>query len=303
MAFDQDNQGIPTPNINPQPTEQDVRTMRADLGTPVGLPTFDAEEPAFTPETTNQIPSVDQLVAQGGGSKKPLWLIGGVAGFIVLGLVGYFFVAPMFNKAPSTDTATPTGGKPTVTPITPIKPVAVHKTQFINPPVATVTAVIQLTGPNDIKGVLASQGQMAKPGITEIIFLDRDGAPIESSKFLALFLNTVPEKELTEIMDKDLTAFIYKDNMGVWPGYVLQMKQSPTSSTDESIEGSAIKNFFVVDPGTLAPFKNGIVNNLPDRYSPGTTPGASFGYVGTKNKLLISTSYAGMKEALRLMGL
>ena len=94
-----ENTNIPTPNINPDPSEQQVRTMRADLGAPLppvggGLPSFDAEEPAFTPETTNQIPSVDQIVSEG-GSKRPFWIIGGV---LVVFSIGWYIYGKMEKK-------------------------------------------------------------------------------------------------------------------------------------------------------------------------------------------------------------
>lgn len=319
MAFDPNQQGIPTPNINPEPQpaptspasvgEQQVRTMRADLGAPVppaggGLPSFDAEEPAFTPETTNQIPSVDQIVSEG-GTKKPFWIIGAVAGFLVLAAVGYFVVAPMFNKTttpetPAVVTPTPPGTQPLVInpPVNPPeagKPVAVHKTQFINPPVATVTEKLVGMTQADIKGAMVRIGQTASQGLTEIVFTDTSGTPVSLGAIMSAL--GVATTDFTA----DATVFIFKDDKGIWPGYI---GEGNTAGVTTLIEGNKmLASLFIVNPGTLSAFKGGTINNLPDRYAPGSTVGASLGYLVKNNKLLISTSFPGMKEALRLMGL
>lgn len=328
MAFDPNQPGVPVPNINPQPPtsptptgieEQQIRTMRADLGAPAptGLPSFDTEEPAFTPETTvptPQIPSVDQIVAQGGG-KSHLWMILGGVGFVVLALVGYFVVAPMFSSETPAPVETPVTVTPTPTPASPapVQPAVIHKTEFINMPTATVSQIIAVAAdgsinPVQLKGAMVTQGQAGKMGLTEIVFTDSTGAPIPLGKILTALGGDVQAAiTLNTAFTNDGTVFIYKDATGVWPGYIGEMASAEPANLATLtgwIESSkTLANFFIVNPGTIAPFKNGIVNNLNDRYAPGTTAGASFGYLITKNKLLISTSFAGMKEALRLMGL
>lgn len=287
--------------------------MRADLGAPIppaggGLPSFDAEEPAFTPETTNQIPAIDQIVSEG-GPKKPFWIIGAVAGFLVLAAVGYFVVAPMFNKTDTTTPVAPVVTNP-VAPVTPIQPVAVHKTQFINPPVATVTEKLTAFFTKELlNGVLVKYGQTAPMGITEVIVVDPNGVPLNMQTILTTLAPTIDIFDIPADAPADnLTIFIYKDANGVWPGYIgsdFRPETTPTqmATFTKKIEAGALKNFFIVAPGTLSPFKNGTINNIPDRYAPGTTAGASLGYLVKNNKLLISTSFTGMKEALRLMGL
>ena len=342
MALDPIQQGIPTPNINTQPTptpdpaEQQIRTMRGDLGSTTTLPTFDADEPVFTPETTSQIPaqmtpqisaqtstptpvqdqsvpSVDQLVGEG-HKKMPLAFIGGAAGFVILAAVGYFVIYPMFSgnaTAPVDETpAAPSGGEPRPetgreTPTQPVVLGRVHKTQFINPPIATVSEALAAITQAEIKGVLVRVGQTAKPGATEIVFTNSQGVPLSAADLLKVLTPDLESAD-TDLLEADITVFIFKDGSGVWPGYIAEFKaesapEVPVFTSD--LEAINLKNFFVVDPGKLAPFKSGTVGNIPDRYSAGTTAGASLGYLVTKNKLLISTSFAGMKEALRLMGL
>jgi hypothetical protein len=355
MAFDPNNAGIPTPNINPQPTmggqvspeptEQQIRTMRGDLGASNGLPVFDADEPVFTPETSNQmpeqissptpartpaqaptqnfaeIPTVDQLVADG-QKGAPWMMIGGVAGFIVLALVGYFFVYPMLTDNKPASPATPATPIVPVTPIAPakpvepIKPVVIHKTQFMVAPTATVNQTVNplangIVKQAEIKGGFVSQGQTAKQGITEIIFADSKGTSITFDAIISSLMgsdfSSDTFKMFSNIFENDGTFFIYKDEKGIWPGYIAEIKGTADASSvaefSKWMEKAYLEDLFVVDPGTLAPFKNGTIGKLTDRYSAGSTAGASLGYLTTKNKLLISTSFAGMKEAIRLIGL
>ena len=321
--MDEPQLNIPvTPTAPAQnPNEQDIRTMRADLGTTTpapNLPTFDGEEPAFTPETTtpgSQDSTVDQMLAAQ-KSNTLIWLVGGIIGFVVLAAVGYFVVYPLFNKA-SSPAPTPVVEQPVIAqPATPTSPAPVqpaaakHLSQFINPPIATVNAQLPAALPGStqlmeaMRGALVQQGQAALSGLTEVIVTTPTG-PLSAQEFLYA---TAPSIDgYADSLETDFTAFIYKDTAGIWPGYVMQFKagsaQSVIVTTAAILEKLALKNFFVVDPGVLAPFKGGTVNGIWDRYAVGKTAGASFGYLVKNNKLLISTSFAGMKEALRLMGL
>ena len=65
-----------------------------------------------------------------------------------------------------------------------------------------------------------------------------------------------------------------------------------------------IDDFFIVDPGEFEEgFRDGTVLGLDDRYNPGSTAGASLGYLQTDDTVLISTSFEGMKAAMALAGL
>jgi hypothetical protein len=108
-----------------------------------------------------------------------------------------------------------------------------------------------------------------------------------------------------------MTVYAYTDGSGAWPGYLATVKDDATADSIKAwftdLEKTpAKKNFFIVDPGTIGAFKNGtIAGKYPDRYAGGTTAGASFGYliVPEKHLVLISTSFAGMQDGVRLAGL
>jgi hypothetical protein len=327
MAFDP-NQAFGAAPVPPAQketplTEQQIRTMRGDLGaSPVQTiptipekPLFDADEPAFSPNTSNQLGSVDALIAAEGGKRKTLWALGIAGGVIVLGLVGYFGVYPLLSgvndQAENTEAA-PIAPIEPVKPIAPIEPVAPAYTgPFINEPAARVT--LTTTGPLSrgvITAALAAQAQIAKEGMTEILLRTESGAVSFSSLIAAILPALTEQKNTNTLFEEGMTAFIYKDSQGVWPGYVATLKPSFTAeglrAWFTSLEKAPVTEFFLISPGTLNPFKEGMVSGkYPDRYAPGKTAGSSFSYLmlPAQNKVIISTSFEGLKEALRLMGL
>ena len=340
MAFDP-NQPFGAQQAEPQsaPTmsEDQIRSMRGDLAkaaTPPGVtpaptpteptlnipakPLFDADEPAFSPNTSNQMPpSVDDLIAQGGSKKKMMWVVGGIIGVLVLGAVGYFVIYPMISSVGSGPTV-PTDPTVPVVPVDPqpIQPIAPqgHVSAFVNQPEnQTATAVLPLPlSRNAIAGALTQIAQTAKPGLTEVTFTTgTNNAPAALPGFItALTPGFANAGNAALLFEDDFTAFTYKDAQGVWPGYVLSLK--PDFKADDlrawfaGLEKSPLSNFFIVNPGTMAPFKDGTVNGkYADRYSGGTTPGASLGYLmlPQQSKVIISSSFTGIKESLRLMGL
>lgn len=325
--------------VNPQPetqqslTEQQIRTLRSDLGSPVPpaeptltIPqntpsTFDADEPAFSPNTMNQMgPSVDELIAAESKKKTLWWILGGAGGVIVLGLVGYFAIYPLLAKidaAPDAAVVTPTTPTTPTTPSTPVEPLPptttpAHVSAFVNEPEARSIATVSLPlSRNAILEMLIKQAENAKPGMTELVVADSTGAPIPFGTFIAALTPGFTEVAKANLLfTDDFTAFILKDEKGSWPGYIANLKTGFVAdelrSWFASLEKSPISNFFIVSPGTVAPFKDGTVNGkYADRYAPGSTPGASLGYLvlPTQGKMVISTSFTGLKEAIRLMGL
>lgn len=315
----------------PMLSEDQIRTMRGDLnqtGTPANEPSlsipskpvFDADEPAFSPNTSNQMPSsVDDLIAQGGGgSKKLWWIIGGVIAAIVLGLIGYFTIYGLFSSSPAevpVETDAPTVPAQPATPaqpVEPLQPTTPAKTNnFINEPDGRGSATLpSAIGHNDIVKVLAAQAIAARNGMTAVS-LTTDGSPVKFSNYFAALATGFTSTAKTEqLFTEDFTTFIYKDQNGSWPGYVLTLKTGfvpdDLRAWFTSLEKTNGSNFFMVSPGKMEAFKDGIVNEkYPDRYAAGSTPGASLGYLmlPQQNKVIISSSFAGMKEALRLMGL
>ncbi len=322
--------------VNPQPepqqslTEQQIRTLRSDLGSPVAPAdptvaaqqsapsTFDADEPVFSPNTMNQMgPSVDELIAAEGKKKTLLWILGGAGGVIVLGLIGYFAVYPMVAKIDATPDAVVVTPPAPTTPTAPVEPlpptpIPIHKSALVNEPEARSIAAVALPlSRNAILEMLIKQSEAAKPGMTELIVGDSAGAQIPFGTFIAALTPGFTEvAKANMLFEDDFTTFIFKDEKGSWPGYIATLKTGFVADELRNwfagLEKSPISNFFIVSPGTVSPFKDGTVNGkYADRYAAGSTPGASLGYLvlPTQGKMMISTSFTGLKEAIRLMGL
>jgi len=335
MIPDPNNNQSPTPNAGPALNEQQIRSMRGDLAqghasepslNVPGKPLFDADEPAFSIPTENQevampggqtttaqsdVQSVDQLIATSGGHKNLIWIISAVISVIILGIVGYFIIYPLLtNVAPTVTLDTPTDQ---VEPIAPSQPTnSGHVSAFINEPsnreVLTLSGVLSHS---TIVATLTKKAQNLIPGVSELIMSDDAGVTIPFNIFLSSLLTGFDESQKTSlIFNDDFTAFVFKDSTGSWPGYVATLKPGFVAedlrSWFSSLEKSPLNNFFIVEPGTFSPFKDGVVNDkYADRYAPSSISGISFSYLvlPQQNKVLISSSFNGLKEALRLMGM
>ncbi len=330
MAIDQNNgltssaQGIPTERPM---TEQQIRTMRGDLNPMPSEPqlsvpaapgnttkvVFDGDEPSFSPNTVNQMPaSVDALIAGHERKKTLWWVIGGVVIVVALGAVGYFVIYPMLTAAPA-EPAPATELPVTPQPVTPAQPETPEKSSaFINDPgsVATITISDPISRTGIVTGITKA-ASTAPAGVTELLINGSGNNPLPFGPFLAAVATGFTEAGSANLLfNDDFTAFMYKDENGVWPGYVATLKPGfdpqALKGWFTSLEKAPVKNFFTGDPGKMAAFKDGLINNkYPDRYATGASAGASFGYVmlPQQQKVVISTSFAGLKEALRLMGL
>ncbi len=318
MAFEQNGQPL---------TEQQIRTMRGDLtASPVAepqlqvpvKPVFDADEPAFTPTTNNQLPSsVDDLIAQEGKKKTLWWIVGGIGGAILLGAIGYFGIYPILSSPPSVPAepvaATPPA-EPAVptTPAQPLPPTPIATPTFIKPTAGMAVIVLPATyGQQEISTALIKAGQTAANGLTALTITDEKGGVVSFAKLLTTVAPTTPDIAKANLLfAEETTSFIYKDKTGAWPGYVGALKPGFASADLRAwfsgLERGKLAPFFLVNPGAFAPFKTGVIGDTyQDRYAAGKTAGASFSYLmlPETNKVIVSTSFDGLKEAMRLMGL
>lgn len=294
------------------PSPAEPRTMSSDVNS---APTFapqgmeDKAEPVFSPNTTNQPSSGGMLepeIHTGGGSHALWWMGGIIVGIIILALIGYFVVYPMLGGGSSeTPTETPIDQNTVQNP-----PAVQHQSVFSGEPSNTVEVAV---GDQVDDAVLAALllregGQAAADSVTEVVFVKSNSTGMAFSEFMSVLAPSSNDATvLSELFEDDFTLFLYRDNMGlIWPGYVGTLKANgdpnKLDSWFKALETGQLKELFLVDPGTFSPFRTGEAMGIPDRYAAGTTAGASFGYLANENKILISTSFNGMKEAIRLMG-
>lgn len=303
--------GIRTMQSDNQSLQQGQITPQPQVINPANFPT----EANLTPETSNQLESgqvEDLSVAK--KSKTWLWLALGVIVLIGLGLLGYFVIYPLLN--PPAPIVSPTDEPPAESSLplppeegeAPAPETVVYESAFVVSPNLSITAVLDSVSLQSIRSAyLAQAEQMSNQSLAEVELQDANRYPLAFSALVgALLPDFLDASQVQEWTEDAFTAFIYKDENGIWPGYVARIKADANTETFaqwlDAFEQNDLSGLFVADPGALAEFKNGEVNGISDRYAAGQN-GASLGYaIVGQDKLLISTSFEGMKEALRLMG-
>jgi len=269
--------------------------------TPAGI---DANEPMFTPETANGMEMEPDIA--GSKSHTLWWILGIVMGIIILGLIGYFVVYPIFSS-----------GEPVINPPVAEQPetedqpgqseLLSHTSAFKGAPQGQITVSLDGTVTSAaVTTTLRREAAELPDGLTEIIFTDGAGNQVPFGQFVAAVAPSLGDQESTAaLFADDFTAFIYKNADGIWPGYIGKLDATdPAALTAwfEALEASSLGEFFVTSPGDFQEFRNGTVLGLPDRFAPTETAGASLGYLANETEVLISTSFEGMKEAIRLLG-
>ncbi len=343
-------QGFPPPSepVPPPPPrvggDLGIRTMSSDvnsLGASGGLGaeprTFRPKdllgnEPVFSPQIppTPQMPPLSQSKAH---PKALIISISAVAGIVVLGAAAYFLffggeapVPPTEPPAPPVEPVPPVEPPvppvepvptPPVEPPAPVPPTFQHQTFF---PTSSNVASANVSLPNlaatDINsGITAAFTSEAKVPILKELVFSFNNVNVTAQQFLAALVPTLNASFLDAKLDKDFTAFAYKDKDGVWPGYVFKLNPEtpPGQARPEvftTLEQSALK-FFLSDPGApkSTDFKQGFKSspNVKDiRYMLYTKAGASFNIawvqVSGVNYAIVSTSFNGINEAIRLLG-
>ncbi|PIT93202.1 MAG: hypothetical protein COU06_01130 [Candidatus Harrisonbacteria bacterium CG10_big_fil_rev_8_21_14_0_10_38_8] len=311
-----------TPNVVPAPNsaeEPTLRTMQSDTANlnapaePIGMPLnqvkpeinnapiFDADEPAFTPETQFSEDPVDSIISQKKSNLVKFMII--ILLVIIAGAGIWFF---FFRGTPSPVENNDMGDLTPITDNDVIIENNVPVSGFSHFPTGSVSrinlplTVISLT---TIKGGIISQAELFPAGLSEVN-LTENGSPVSFKMFLTEYAPTFLESVVTDsFFEDEFTLFVYKNELGIWPGFIANLNTSYDTELFlewlRAFELSNINEYFLVNPGTFGTaFKDGQVLGINDRYSPGTTAGASLGYLVNDGKFLLSTSFDGMKEAL-----
>jgi hypothetical protein len=238
-----------------------------------------------------------------------------------LAILGYFVVYPMFfatptiqpvttNQTPQTENttelATPTTTAPvattTATTTTPAAPQS-HISLFKTPADESVTATTIATGAT-IAGLNVSS--VNAPKLVEVTYKDQAGNPVGFANIMQTgFGLDLKSPALQNVWNDQGTAgFVYVDASGTrWLGYVTSVNASSSLAAVKSAFNQAFEantnwtGVFATDPGTPGTWKSGTLNGLPNRYLPFSS-GVSINYGWSGNNLVISTSYAGFKDAL-----
>lgn len=308
--------GMATKNTGSAPSSFDLPQM--DFG-PTTPPTIGA------PGSGTSSPSPMPIPKKKGG--KGLF-VGIITVIIVVGLalLGYFVIYPMFFAAPTFQPSATTQ-TPSETPSVPATPATstenpvstatssavatttapsapAHVSLFKTSPEGTLTAATVTTGAG-LSGLSIST--TGGPKLIEINYADQSGQPIGFSSIMQTVfgLNFSSSSVLGSAWNDQGTAgFVYVDASGTpWLGFVTAINSNASlaavkSAFAQSFEAaSGWSGAFASDPGTAGTWKSGTTDGVANRYLTFSS-GMSLNYGWSGNDLVISTSYAGFKDAL-----
>jgi len=249
------------------------------------------------------------------GNKRALLIGLGIIVFLgAAAAVAYYFVLPLFlnNNAEVIDE-----NSQVVTPeepdITPTIPTFIHSSLFsgsTDAEVEVAVSEISLAGIRAGVAPLAASALTSGNTLTEFyVTTGNVGQPVTSEEFFGVML---PDLILATPLEDDFTGFLYNDGANVWSGYVFALdrmagdKDLIKNILSEDLEASgSLGNLFLDDPGapSAAVFSDGsAVGELTDgRYLSYTADGASLNYGWKEDRLVISTSYAGLKAVASIV--
>lgn len=316
----------PTPSFEPSnpsgvgappPPDIGIRTMASDLSSLKSSGGLEPKAKTFRPEdfSTEAIfqPKEDGSelgVNQRSGSHKSLYIILGVVGFVIVaGLVIYFFVWPLINPPVSTAPVVDNNPPVVTEPITPAA--IIHKSFFTTPAALVVPMNLSNLNLAEVSSALNAAAIGISQGSLAEINLTVNSVSPESSDFLSTVFPQLDKAILASNFERDFTVFVYRDANGSWPGYIFKISDTgvmdrvatPFKAIVES--STDLGSLFLTDVGKQAGnFKDGLkVGESTARYVSFATTGASFNYGWFGNYLVVSTSFNGFKESLKVLGL
>ncbi|MGC9610753.1 MAG: hypothetical protein ABSE68_00830 [Minisyncoccia bacterium] len=277
------------------------------------------------PQTDTAPGQIQEPPAPKKGSGKLFMILISVIAIAGLAALGYFVVYPIFFAAP-VETTLPTGQDVVLPPTTnepvtpapeatttvppavsePNPPAPSHVSPFSIPADATIEAASTVTGAA-LSGL--NINSLSSPNITEIVYRGSDGNFIGFASFLKAMtgadLSNTPIE--TAFVDQGASGLVYTDASGTrWLGLIAPLKNGETTETDASLFKSAFEkstgynNLFAGDPGAPKAWKSSAVTGLTDhKYLLFANSGFAIDYGWVGNKVIIMTSFDGLKEAIK----
>lgn len=319
--------GAVVPPPPPSAAQFEVRTMKSDVesmkqsGGGEPLPqsfspaSLGGSEPAFNPTTAPK---------KGGQGANKIIIIGIVAvGLVGVGILGYMLVKPLLvgpdltpivNTPPVEEVLPPVELPPATTPETELVPAAaVHTSLFTLAADKVEERVLPTLTIADIKAAfIPAVGEtIADTSIREVV-TKVGTASVTFPEFISTLIPDMNSEAIKTVFVPDFTLFVYKDKTADLPGFIAKVDPAATpdalAAFSTSLEASTgLGVFYPEDPGTIGAFKAGSVNSKPIKYAAFSKAGYAFDYGWFKaadgvQYLVVSSSYAGMKEAVRRAG-
>lgn len=241
-----------------------------------------------------------------------------IAALGALGVIGYRLTQNLFVTPIIEPVATP---EPEITPPAPPEetqteettPALIHASFFTLAADKMETPALQSLSLSEIKSVIPpSEEEVPTDGSIREIVMSADNASVVLPEFLGFLTPDIDRTKVEEVFESDFTFFVYRDKTMDLPGFIAKVKAgTPAASLSEFstlIEDSSdLINFYPTDPGTISSFKDGSLNGETVKYASFSKSGYAFDYgwftsADEETYLVVSTSYAGMKEAVKRAG-
>ncbi len=309
----------PAPDIGIRTMASDLSSLKSTGGLEAKPATFQpadfANTPVFRPSKATPASGAAVATEPAHRSRLSMIIAVSIAFIIVAGLVIYFFILPLISPAknntpPPTTTSTTTEQTPPAVSTPVATPQLTHQTFFITAPASTSAVNLTTLTLGEIQTTFTAALSGVQPKTLTEINLNLNNSPVDATAFMAVVFPELDQTVVGANFDKDMTTFVYKDANGSWPGYIFKLKDPASlanvSTAVKGIESSSnLQNLFLISPGAVkVGFKDGLtVGATKARYITYTANGASINYAWFNNYLVVSTSFNGFKEALKLLGL
>lgn len=278
-----------------------------------------------------------------GGSRKGIFTL--IISFIIVvgaGVVGYFFVFPLFSgsnvpppagitpppttpepapaseeesglfEIPQGDIGAPAAGEtgappPPSAPPTPSTPSFAHTSYLSIPSDMTSNVVVEDVTASALRQAVGFK--TAQVASLKELVLTRDGSSLQLADLGAGLLPQFFTDEIINLFKEDFTYAVYTDAKGSWPVYVFRL--SSTADADsarskfaaiEQASAGALGNLYLSSPGGASTWKDGQVLGTPGRYIAFTASGASLNYVWIENFVVVGTNYTATQEVVKRLG-
>ncbi|MBI2035344.1 MAG: hypothetical protein HYT12_01530 [Candidatus Liptonbacteria bacterium] len=279
-----------TLNLGSEGVKRPEPPKLTEEGVKIKIPGYSGpEEKLFSPETLPE--QKPEMIAEKKSFKAlPVVIIIVVAALI--GAAGYYFVYPLLLQ-----TEVPVGdvGMSANPPPPPPPPAATHAPLILSDKAEESTSMSA-----------ASQETIAgAPILKEVILKNQEGAAVLLSEYLPSLVPEFSVSELIATFEEDFTAFVYYDENGSWPGYVLKRKEGVSPLIAQNYLGKLessqnLKSLFIEDPGEVSgEFKSGEYKGVATRYLVYANKNAAVDYAWANGDLLVLTTYfPALKEVL-----
>jgi hypothetical protein len=311
----------PSSEIGIRTMQSDAESLKQSGGLGAVPRTFSpadlsAAEPVFSPVGPSEIEK--SQVAKGASKKAEKIMIFGIifiAVATIIGIAVYFVIPRLFPKAPPAPVPAPTP-VPTPTPApAPAPAIIPHASLFAEKPELSQNLVLANNTLGLIKTNLAAAASREGIGANtfkEVSFIGENGSVIPFPALISQLAPSLTPELLSGIFEDDSTWFLYYGTKNIWPGAVVKIRsgveQAKLDSFVASLESANLDNFFLEAPGTKGEFIDGNIGvDKEVRFSRFSNTGFVFEHgLFKKNAdtyFVISTSYNGIKEAARRLGL